>query len=89
MVLLLSPHVRRVDGVSHRCSNRYPHQRIAQVNISFMTVTRNKRGQDAIMAIGIDDEPPEDGNFMRKIKELKAITEWCAWELKVWNASFY
>lgn len=30
------------------------------VNISFMTVTRSARNEEAIMAIGIDDEPPAE-----------------------------
>lgn len=31
------------------------------VNINFMTVCRDARGQEAIMAIGIDEEPPATG----------------------------
>lgn len=29
-----------------------------KVNISYMTVCRTGRGEEAIMAIGVDDEPP-------------------------------
>ena len=31
----------------------------AHINVSFMTVTRTGKGQDAIMAIGLDDKPDQ------------------------------
>jgi len=51
-------------------------QRLASdnVNVSFMTVGRVGKGQDALMAIGIDSRPSED--TLRSINDVDGITEW-------------
>ncbi|PKA58674.1 D-3-phosphoglycerate dehydrogenase, chloroplastic [Apostasia shenzhenica] len=43
------------------------------VNISFMSVGRTAPGKQAIMAIGVDEEPPKEA--LRKIGEIPAIEE--------------
>eukprot|EP01025_Chloroclados_australasicus_P038196 TRINITY_DN3914_c0_g1_i6.p1 TRINITY_DN3914_c0_g1~~TRINITY_DN3914_c0_g1_i6.p1 ORF type:complete len:251 (-),score=26.68 TRINITY_DN3914_c0_g1_i6:426-1133(-) len=44
------------------------------INISFMTVARLARGQDAIMAAGVDTEPPQE--VLDKITDIEPISEW-------------
>eukprot|EP00884_Botryococcus_braunii_P004547 jgi/Botrbrau1/14093/Bobra.182_3s0039.1 len=44
-----------------------------QVNISFMTVCRTGRGQDAIMAIGVDERPNE--HLLEGIPHIPGISE--------------
>eukprot|EP01023_Acetabularia_acetabulum_P044097 TRINITY_DN4420_c0_g1_i1.p1 TRINITY_DN4420_c0_g1~~TRINITY_DN4420_c0_g1_i1.p1 ORF type:complete len:619 (+),score=148.23 TRINITY_DN4420_c0_g1_i1:67-1923(+) len=46
----------------------------AGVNISFMTVARLAKGQDAIMAAGIDTEPAPE--VLEKITAIGPISEW-------------
>ena len=43
------------------------------VNVSYMTVCRTGKGEDAIMAIGCDDLPPDD--LLAQISSLPAISE--------------
>lgn len=43
------------------------------VNVSFMSVGRTSRGQKAIMAIGVDEEPAND--VLKKIGEVPAVEE--------------
>lgn len=43
------------------------------VNVSFMTVCRTAKGEEAIMAIGIDDEPSPE--MLAKIPQCKGISE--------------
>ena len=43
------------------------------VNVSYMTVTRTGRGLEAIMAIGIDGNPPQ--NVLDKIPVVPGIIE--------------
>lgn len=45
----------------------------ADVNISFMTVSRTQPGQDAVMAIGVDGQPPQE--VLNKIPDIKGIKE--------------
>jgi len=52
------------------------------VNINFMTVCRTARNEEAIMAIGIDDEPTDE--ILAEIKNIKGIQEWAIFkELKL------
>ena len=41
----------------------------SSINISFMTVTRFGRGEDAIMAIGLDEKPSEVGSPLSQHSE--------------------
>ena len=43
------------------------------MNVSYMTVTRTGRGLEAIMAIGIDGNPPQ--NVLDKIPVVPGIIE--------------
>jgi D-3-phosphoglycerate dehydrogenase / 2-oxoglutarate reductase len=43
------------------------------VNISYMTVCRTGKGEDAIMAVGLDDRPSEE--LIAKITSIGAISE--------------
>lgn len=43
------------------------------INISFMTVCRTSRNEEAIMAIGIDDEPSAD--ILNDIRQVKGVEE--------------
>lgn len=45
----------------------------ADVNISFMTVSRTQPGKDAVMAIGIDGQPPQ--NVFDNIPNISGIKE--------------
>lgn len=45
----------------------------AGINISYMTVSRTGRGQDAIMAIGVDAAPPKD--VLERIPGVAGVTE--------------
>lgn len=45
----------------------------SNINISFMTVCRTSRNEEAIMAIGIDDEPT--GQTLIDIKDVKGVEE--------------
>lgn len=45
----------------------------SNINISFMTVCRTSRNEEAIMAIGIDDEPT--GQTLIDIKDVKGVVE--------------
>ena len=45
----------------------------ANVNISFMTVSRTQPGKDAVMAIGVDGQPPND--VLDKIPSIDGIRE--------------
>jgi len=52
------------------------------VNISYMTVCRTARNEEAIMAIGIDEEPP--AKTLAAIGKVKGIVEWTLFkELKL------
>lgn len=44
------------------------------VNISFMTVCRTSKAAEAIMAIGVDEEP--DSEILGQINSIKGIQEW-------------
>lgn len=45
----------------------------ADVNISFMTVSRTKPGKEAVMAIGVDGQPPQ--SVLDKIPSISGIKE--------------
>lgn len=45
----------------------------ADININFMTVSRSAARQEAIMAIGVDEEPSEE--VLNKFKTVKGIAE--------------
>ena len=45
----------------------------ASVNISFMTVSRTQPGKDAVMAIGVDGQPPQ--SVLEKIPSISGIKE--------------
>ena len=45
----------------------------AGINISYMTVSRTGRGEDAIMAIGVDAAPPKD--VLERIPGVDGVTE--------------
>lgn len=45
----------------------------ASVNISFMTVSRTQPGKDAVMAIGVDGQPPQ--SVLDKIPSISGIKE--------------
>ena len=50
------------------------------VNISFMTVARTGRGEEAIMAIGVDGNPSQD--VLRKIPSIEGISEFTIFDDK-------
>ena len=45
----------------------------ASLNISFMTVSRTQPGKDAVMAIGVDGQPPQ--SVLDKIRSVNGIEE--------------
>lgn len=45
----------------------------ADVNISFMTVSRMSKAGDAIMAVGVDSEVP--ASVVEAIKQIKGVVE--------------
>ena len=45
----------------------------ANVNISFMTVSRTQPGKDAVMAIGVDGDPPQ--GVLNSIPSIAGIKE--------------
>ena len=45
----------------------------AGINVSFMTVSRETRGRDAIMAVGVDETPPRA--VLDAITQVSGITE--------------
>ena len=59
------------------------------VNVSFMSVGRIAPGKQAVMAIGVDDQPSKEA--LKKIGEVSAIEE-CFSQVVVWitiTASFF
>lgn len=50
----------------------------ANVNISFMTVSRTQPGKDAVMAIGVDGQPPQ--SVLDKIPSISGIKEFALFD---------
>ncbi|DBA94894.1 hypothetical protein WJX77_001897 [Trebouxia sp. C0004] len=50
----------------------------ASVNISFMTVSRTQPGEDAVMAIGVDGQPPQ--SVLDKIPSISGIKEFALFD---------
>ena len=50
----------------------------ADVNISFMTVSRTQPGKDAVMAIGIDGQPPQ--SVLDNIPNISGIKEFALFD---------
>lgn len=51
----------------------------ANLNISFMTVSRTQPGKDAVMAIGVDGQPPQ--SVLDKIPSISGIKEFALFDI--------
>lgn len=51
----------------------------ASLNISFMTVSRTQPGKDAVMAIGVDGQPPQ--SVLEKIPSISGIKEFALFDI--------
>lgn len=51
----------------------------ASMNISFMTVSRTQPGKDAVMAIGVDGQPPK--SVLDKIPGIDGIKEFALFDI--------